>query len=96
MAVRVDWSVVVVRVQGPVLFKGREKPRGEGCPARILTTFEIRPTWGRRLSNHHIRRDNITIDEDDLLGVHSATFWPVIGESEFICRHLEGLPLVVA
>lgn len=38
------------------------------------------------LSNHCTCSDNITIDEDDVLGVHSVSFWPVLEETEFICR----------
>ena len=49
VAVLVGWSVVVVGIWGLVLLKGREKLRGEGCSGRVLTTFGMRPTWGRRL-----------------------------------------------
>lgn len=38
------------------------------------------------LSNHCTCRDNIVIDEGEVLGVHSVSFWPVLEESEFICR----------
>lgn len=38
------------------------------------------------LSNHCTCSDNITIDEDEVLGVHSVSFWPVLEEAEFICR----------
>lgn len=39
------------------------------------------------LSNHCTCSENIKIDEDDVLGVHSVSFWPTFEETaEFICR----------
>lgn len=38
------------------------------------------------LSNHCTCRDNVIIDEGEVLDVHSVSFWPVLEESEFICR----------
>ena len=38
------------------------------------------------LSNHCTCSDNIRIDEEEVLGVHSVSFWPVLEDSEFICR----------